>query len=85
MSNSVLFAQSKHFQVPVGLHLSDQHRLVSVLRPLLRGGGTALGILGVAAVGPRPAEGCHRLFAVHVVRRVSTTGPPDAPSAAPGS
>lgn len=84
LCDCVIFAQSKHFQVPAGLQLSDQLRLVSLLRPLLSGCGVALDILGVAPEGSRPAERGHRLSAVHVVRRVSTAGPPDAPSAAPG-
>lgn len=70
MCDCLLFAHSKHFQVPFGLHLSDQHRLVSV-RPLFPGCGIALDFLGFC-----PADRGHRLFTVHGV--VATR--PHAPS-----
>lgn len=75
----VLFAHSEHFQVPAGLDFSDQRRLVPVRRPRPPGRRAALGLL--AAVGLRPAERGHRVFAVKVVRRVPAA---DAPSAAAG-
>lgn len=84
MSDCVLSAQSEHFQVPAGLHLSDERRLVFVLRPLPSGGGTTLGVLGAAAMGLRSAERGHRLFAVPVMRRVSNARTADTSSTAPG-
>lgn len=82
MCNCLLFAQSRHFQVPVGLYLSDQRCLLFMLCTLLRRGDTALVILGDAAMGSHPTQRGHRVFAVHKGWRVSTT---NTPSATPGS
>lgn len=85
MGHRFLFAQPEHPQVPAGLQLSDQCCFLSLLRHLFAGEGVALPILGVAALGFRPAEGGHRLSPVNVGRLVSAAVAPNAPSAAPGS